>query len=442
MKGIKRQLNAILSDTSKRGNRVQEGVNLKLGKQHQNIQVVGWRYYATITAFISLIAFCIYLIPFGNVVDNVSMTELEPPLTVPAIEDVDEKLALEKGDYYEILRQYFFPDGSKATFLGGFENGGVKIETTWLDDHYVRQNIINDGGNVERIYRLKDNHIEIVYEEMADGVPRIQWTIEKLNKLPVKEILFEAPFEVGNQYGDWSVIETSGEVTTTYGSFSDVLILECADNENNRWMRRYYVRGFGEVKWEFAELNKGTGEYEVILNTDLSTITPSVLEEKSMSLFESDVETNYEPNSHSEWKKSPEGLKQATIAGRGELAEEEGEAVLVIENFNTNESVIYKLKDNIDGQYTPKYVEWIDENRLFVIVGFAHGTVTRGGQLYEMNIKEYTTVPVLEDLKENEEIMDIKGNGEGKFTYRKHVYDDEYYSEGHIEEETITVPYN
>lgn len=43
------------------------------------------------------------------------------------MEDVDEKLALVKVDYYEIIRQYFFPDGSEATFLGGFKNPQLQL---------------------------------------------------------------------------------------------------------------------------------------------------------------------------------------------------------------------------------------------------------------------------------------------------------------------------
>ncbi|WP_322555609.1 DUF4652 domain-containing protein [Sporosarcina beigongshangi] len=161
------------------------------------------------------------------------------------------------------------------------------------------------------------------------------------------------------------------------------------------------------------------------------------------SLFEIKVETHYDignTDSHSGWKTSPDHLQQATIDGKGENAIEEGEALLVIENLETSEATIYKLKDNSVAQNTPKYVEWIDENRLFVIIGYAYGTVTKGGQLYEMNIKDNTIIPVFEDLTEKEEIMTIKANDNGTFTYQKHVYHDDNYSEGHIEEGILPFP--
>ncbi|MFJ7936496.1 DUF4652 domain-containing protein [Sporosarcina sp. NPDC096371] len=439
MNDIKQQLNAKIGDTSERVSRVQQQVNLRK-LQQPRIKKVQWGYYATIAALIGVLAFCINLLPSALNDIEVQLSGPEPSeiLLPPGLDE--DTTVVEKGDYYELLKQYFFPDNSEAVFLGGFENGGVKTQTFWLGDHYVQQVISNDGGDVERVFRLNGNQIELVYDGVIDESGRTQLSVEELNELPVMEIVLKAPFEIGDQYGEWTVIETAGTVTTTYGDFSDVLIVENADEEYGSRMRRYYVRGFGEVKGEFSVLNQETGDYEVFSSTDLASIDSSVVEEKSVSLFERKVETNYEAQFHSGWKKSPDGLKQSTIDGKGETADEEGEAALVVDYPNTNEFVIYTLKDNIHRQNTPKYVEWIDDNRLFVIVGLSYGTVTRGGQLYEMNIKENTTIPVFEDLKQNEEIMSIKANGDGSFTYQKHVYDDEIFAVGHIEEGTISVP--
>lgn len=191
---------------------------------------------------------------------------------------------------------------------------------------------------------------------------------------------------------------------------------------------------------DFNEIS--TQQYETISSL-LSEVQDRGYDRVSNELFEIKVGANYDianANSHSGWKTSPDGLRQATIDGKGEHAFEEGEALLVIENLKTNKSTIYKLKDNSVAQNTPKYVEWIDENRLFVIVGFAHGTVTKGGRLYEMNLEDNTVIPVFEDLAVNEEIMSIKANDDGTFTYEKHVYVDESYSEGYVEEGTLPFP--
>lgn len=174
-------------------------------------------------------------------------------------------------------------------------------------------------------------------------------------------------------------------------------------------------------------------------------ITPSVFskeKENTPSQFHAKVVTNYEVSFHSKWKKSPKGLQQATIDGKGESVSEEGEAVLIIENFKTKKTTIYQLKNNDLSQYTPKYIEWIDENRLFVIVGYAYGTVTTGGKLYVLNIKDNIVTPVIDDLLDNEEIMTVIVHKNNTFTYKKHVYDSEHYDdkESHIEEVTIPIP--
>jgi hypothetical protein len=440
MNEIKQQLIEKIGDTSERATRIQQQVNFKK-LQQPVVKKKQWAYYSTIVAFIGVLAFCIFIIPSVLNEGEGKQTEQEPPeLVIPTKENGDGAV-VDKGEYYELLKQYFFPDESEAVFLGGFENGGVKTQTFWLSDHYVQQIISHDGGIVDQIYRLHGNQIELVYEGMVDESGPSQWTIEELNKLPMLQIVLKAPFEIGDEYGEWTVIETSGQVTTTYGSFSNVLVVENADDDVR--MRKYYVQGFGEVKWESAFLNKDSVEYEVFMTTDFATINNSLtVEEKTPSHFDAKVETNYKANSHSGWKTSPDGSQQATIAGRGEYASEEGEAVLVIENLETSESTINKLKDNDQSQYTPKYVEWIDDKRLFVIVGFAHGTVTRGGKLYELTIKDNIVTPVIEDLSEREEIMSLKVNEDGTFTYQKHVYENDNYSynESHIEEGTLPIP--
>lgn len=442
MNEIKQQLIEKIGDTSERATRIQQHVNFK--KLQQPVVVKSqWAYYSTIVAFIGVIAFCIFLIPSAINTGEGKLTEQEPQEIVIPTEEDDDTVVEEKGEYYALLKQYFFSDESEAVFLGGFENGGFTVQTFWLSDHYVQQVLSSDAGIVERIYRLNGDQIELVFEELIDDTVRSQMSTDELNKLPMLQIVLKAPFKIGDEYGDWTVIETSGQVTTTYGSFSNVLVVENTDDDVR--MRKYYVQGFGEVKWETAFLNKESDEYEMFMTTDFATLDPPPsVEEKTPSHFDAKVETNYEADFHSGWKTSPGGLQQATIDGKGESASEEGEAVLVIENLETSESIIYKLKDNDLSQYTPKVVEWIDEKRLFVIVGFAYGMVTTGGKLYELNVQDNIVTPVIEDLTFREEIVSLIVNEDGTFTYQKRVYDNDNYSynESHIEEGTLPIPSN
>lgn len=65
--------------------------------------------------------------------------------------------------------------------------------------------------------------------------------------------------------------------------------------------------------------------------------------------------------------------------------------------------MIYDIQDNtlkeieiseIPDQYTIKKVTWLDEKRLIMIVGFANGTVTVGGDIfiYDIDSKEYNNI--------------------------------------------------
>lgn len=437
MNDIKQQLIAKIGDTSKRSARVQQQVNLKKNQQDV-IKKVHWGYYATIAAFIGVLALGMNLIPSVLNEDAGQMNEPEPQEIVSPNETDSESVVLEKGEYYELLKQYFFPQESEVDFIGGFENGGLNIQTLWLNDFYVQQILTNEGGITRHIYRINGDQIELVYDEMIDGSALSDISIEELNKLLPTQIVIKAPFNQGDQFGDWTVIDISGQVTTSYQSFSNVLILENA-YDNSR-IRKYYVKDYGMVKWESAQLNNDSGEYEVFIATE--QITAYSPPEQTPSHFKATIVTNYVANFHSGWKISPDKSLRATINGKGETAGEEGEAVLVIENLATSETTIYALKDNYFGQFTPKKIEWIDENRLFVIIGASHGMVTVGGKLYEMNIKDNVVTPVIEDLGVREEIMSVKVNGDGTFTFEKHVYDTDQmkYNDSHVDEGKLPIP--
>lgn len=82
--------------------------------------------------------------------------------------------------------------------------------------------------------------------------------------------------------------------------------------------------------------------------------------------------------------------------------------------------MIYDIKDNIlkeieineiPEQYTIKKVTWLDETKLIMIVGFANGTVTVGGDIFTYDIysKEYNNIYKSLDREEVKNI-ELKGN--------------------------------
>lgn len=358
MNEIKQQLIEKIGDTSDRAIRVQQQVNLKKSKQ-TIVKKEQWAHYSTIVAFLGLLAFSIYIIPSALNKEESQLSEPEPTeLVVPNEEDIDEEntldgkgvegLVLEKAEYYEEMIQYFPPDGAEAIFLGGYENGGTKTQTFWLSDYYIQQITSNDGAIIEQIYRVNGEQVELVYRENIDGSAPSQLTMEELNELPMKEVVLKAPIELGSEYGEWTVTALAAKVTTTYGTFTNVLVVENA--VDNFRTKKYFASGFGLVKIVSESFNESSGKYDTVMMDDLSEfILPEAEKIATPAHFDANVVNNFEPTFHSPWKPSPGGKQQATIEGRGEQAGEEGEAVLVIENLETSESTIYKLKDNEHG---------------------------------------------------------------------------------------------
>jgi len=119
--------------------------------------------------------------------------------------------------------------------------------------------------------------------------------------------------------------------------------------------------------------------------------------------------TGYKVDFNTPWVKEPKSGLQACINGRGEYSVEEGTGDLVIKDTKGNIKV-YQLLGDIQ-KYTPKKVKWIDENNVFLIIGFPYGTVTRGGGLY---ILDLTTLKLGEVYTSNStkiEVTDFNLNG-------------------------------
>lgn len=75
---------------------------------------------------------------------------------------------------------------------------------------------------------------------------------------------------------------------------------------------------------------------------------------------------------------SPDKKRIAYISPFG--WEELGE--LYIYDLSTDSNKVVIKRNDLLKQYTPKVVSWLDDRYLLVIIGFAYGTITVGGDLY------------------------------------------------------------
>ena len=131
------------------------------------------------------------------------------------------------------------------------------------------------------------------------------------------------------------------------------------------------------------------------------------------------------------WKTSPDKKYKATVEGKGEKAEEEGFSQIIIKNIATKELEKFTLKNEEKLQLAAKYVEWIDDDYIFVIIGNPFGTTTRGGQIYKLNVKTGEALLYAKVKNSREEFTDIKKTSNG-FSYRKYIYDDDNLTNGHV----------
>ena len=157
---------------------------------------------------------------------------------------------------------FFMADGTTAHFEGvGIEFAALTIRTEYLEEDYVALYEDNGGTTLLKVYRLSDDRVDLVKDEAEfhdDYTP----TSEELDELEVISTYLEFPLEVGDTFGERTVIETGATVETPYETFDNAIVLESKESENttNTW---YFVEGYGEVKREFVSQEEGEDEFKV-----------------------------------------------------------------------------------------------------------------------------------------------------------------------------------
>ena len=142
--------------------------------------------------------------------------------------------------------------------------------------------------------------------------------------------------------------------------------------------------------------------------------------------------TNIELNTP--WETSPSGDFKATVEGKGEKAAEEGYSHITIEDKKTGEFIKLTMENEEKYMLTAKDLEWMDESNLFVIIGQPFGTISKGGNIYKVNVKTGETSLYASATNAKEEFTTVHKAASGSgFTFEKYVYDDDNYTKGHIE---------
>ena len=166
-----------------------------------------------------------------------------------------------------------------------------------------------------------------------------------------------------------------------------------------------------------------TGDSTVKTTPDTQTTSPFKYNVVSIA---SDTKIQF----NTPWQSSPLGKFKATIEGKGEKANAEGYSYIIIKDVNSSKFTKLTFENQEKNHLTARNLEWIDENSLFVILGQPFGTVSKGGDIYKVNILSGETTVYLKVANSKEEFTAVH-KSENIFTFEKYVYEDDNFTKGH-----------
>ncbi|WP_434282580.1 DUF4652 domain-containing protein [Clostridium botulinum] len=153
------------------------------------------------------------------------------------------------------------------------------------------------------------------------------------------------------------------------------------------------------------------------------------------------VDKKFQGENNTEWKESEQKNYSAIVEGKGNNGEEEGIGKVYLKENNTNKLWLLKINE-IKDQKSPKFLYWIDDENLLVIIGHGYGTVSKGGNLYCINVKNDTITPVYEAKDNKHEVISaekVKDNlGKTSLILTLNVYEDDNFIKSHKEKITIS----
>lgn len=328
-------------------------------------------------------------------------------------------ISLTVGQHDEQLKRYFPHEGSVTHFSTEYDIYETRVFTYWLYDQYVQQIIMQGEIITAQIYRIANNQVDLVFDEQVsqddEAIP-----LDKLNEMSSIETLIKAPFKEGENYGVWTMVNPDAMSSNLYVNLNNVIVLE--KETESGFIRRYLSPEFGETKLEHWTVIDGHEELQSTRIMYYSSLTHEVLDDMPTIRFEQYNHLWVKAEFSTPWESLPSDSKMMMLEGRGEQGGEEGEGVIVIRDKITFEDMVLKLSGNLYSQTTPKEIVWIDENRLFVTVGMAYGMVTRGGDLYMLDLRDLSVIPIIVNKSVREEVSLIERLWGDAFNYTRSIY--------------------
>ncbi|MFF5994554.1 hypothetical protein AAGS61_07320 [Lysinibacillus sp. KU-BSD001] len=191
----------------------------------------------------------LFLAACTQVAENVSLPDSN--------EHFNEKEYKNAFEHSTALQLFFKEDQTTAGFLGeGNEYASFTEETIWLTDTIVQTVVDNGGVTMYRIYRIADQAIDLVYEDVTS--PNL--TVDEIEKLPTIELYMALPIERNTSFDGWVITAIDVTVKTPFQTFTQAI--EVVKETDDFKTSRYFVRGFGLVK-QIDEMKMADGVFVV-----------------------------------------------------------------------------------------------------------------------------------------------------------------------------------
>ena len=156
MNELKRQLDVKMGDTKGRAQNVMS--KIEKNKRTQKSSKKSWMPYFTTVAVVALACFLLFLLYPQN---EPSQTADDPTINPRIEEEVSQTLA-----------NYFSKSEETMYYAGeGNEYAPFQLTTTWLSENYVQQIIDNGGGITQQIYRITNDEIQLIYNDLIEFEP-------------------------------------------------------------------------------------------------------------------------------------------------------------------------------------------------------------------------------------------------------------------------------
>jgi len=135
------------------------------------------------------------------------------------------------------------------------------------------------------------------------------------------------------------------------------------------------------------------------------------------------------PNYEMKWKNSTDGKSSAAIDIAPEKDVDFGIHAVYIKNMATNEIVRYEVINN-ERQFTPRNIEWWDNDHLIIVAGLGFGTVAYGTEVYSLDVNTSELSTLYQTINNKQQILNLE-KVEKDLILQLLIYEDDNYTTSH-----------